>query len=84
MSIVWLKDKDDHSGTKKRMELSKELLEPYPKLQLIFSVDGANRCERLLKLIHFTDWVSYYLALINNIDPTPVKRITKLKDMLSN
>ena len=84
MSIVWLEDQDDHHGTKKRMELSKSLLRSYPKSHLTFSIEGPNRCERLLKLIHFTDWVSYYLALINNIDPTPVKRIKKLKDMLSN
>ena len=34
---------------------------------------------RLLKMIHFNDWVSYYAALLNNVDPTPVNKIQELK-----
>ena len=47
--------------------------------QLVITQNGSNRVERLLKLIHYTDWISYYTALLNNVDPTPVKRIQELK-----
>ena len=82
-SIVWLKDEDDNSGTQDRMEISSALLESSAGSQFQISQTGKNRVERLLKLIHFTDWISYYAALLNNMDPTPVNRIQELKLKIS-
>jgi len=31
----------------------------------------------------FGDWVSYYLALLNRVDPSPVKTIDYLKEKLA-
>ena len=83
LSIVWLKDEEDHLGTRARMRISSTLLESSAGSQLEISQSGENRVERLLKLIHFTDWVSYYAALLNNVDPTPVHRIQELKLKIS-
>ena len=82
-SIIWLKDEEDHPGTKARMRISSTLLESSAGSQLDIRQPGGNRVERLLKLIHFTDWVSYYAALLNNVDPTPVNRIQELKLKIS-
>jgi len=82
-SIIWLKDEDDHSGIQARMRISATLLESNAGSQIEISQLGANRVERLLKLIHYTDWISYYAALLNNVDPTPVKRIQELKIKIS-
>ena len=82
-SIIWLKDEEDHLGTQTRMRISSTLLEPSAGSQLDINQPGGNRVERLLKLIHFTDWVSYYAALLNNVDPTPVNRIQELKLKIS-
>ena len=82
-SIVWLRDEDDHSGTQARMQISSALLESSAGSQFEISQTGKNRVERLLKLIHFTDWISYYAALLNNVDPTPVNRIQELKLKIS-
>ena len=59
------------------------ILEPICKNQITITQSGEHRVERLLKLIHFTDWISYYAGLLNNIDPTPVKRIQMLKSKIS-
>ena len=83
LSIVWLKDEDDHSGTQARMQISSVLLETNAGSQLEIRQTGKNRVVRLLKLIHFTDWISYYAALLNNVDPTPVNRIQELKLKIS-
>ena len=83
LSIVWLKDEEDHLGTRARMRISSTLLESSAGSQLEISQSGENRVERLLKLIHFIDWVSYYAALLNNVDPTPVHRIQELKLKIS-
>ena len=82
-SIIWLKDEEDHLGTKARMRISSTLLESSAGSQLDIRQPGGNRVERLLKLIHFTDWVSYYAALLNNVDPTPVNRIQEIKLKIS-
>ena len=82
-SIIWLKDEDDHQGIQARMRISATLLESNAGSQIEISQLGANRVERLLKLIHYTDWISYYAALLNNVDPTPVKRIQELKIKIS-
>ena len=66
------------------MDISSLLLESVPGCQLTISQSGAHRTERLLKLIHFTDWISYYAALLNNVDPTPVKRIQELKARIAH
>ena len=78
-SIIWLRDVDDHPGTQDRMDISSSLLESAPRYQLTISQSGTHRDIRLLKLIHYTDWISYYAALLNNVDPTPVNRIQALK-----
>ena len=83
-SIIWIKDKDDHIGTQSRMNISARLLESSAGRQIEISQSGETRVERLLKLIHFTDWVSYYSALVNNVDPTPVNRIQELKSEISS
>jgi glucose/mannose-6-phosphate isomerase len=78
-TIIWLKDQDDHPRITKRIETSKELLRDKSSSQITIWEEGRNRIERLLKLIHMTDWVSYYLALLNKVNPTPVDQIQRLK-----
>ena len=65
------------------MLISSTLLESSAGSQLEISQSGANRVERLLKLIHYIDWISYYAALLNKVDPTPVNRIQELKIKIS-
>ncbi|MCX8010134.1 MAG: hypothetical protein N3A61_03195 [Ignavibacteria bacterium] len=37
----------------------------------------------MIDLIYLTDWVSYYLAILRGVDPTPIKNINYLKDKLA-
>ena len=83
MSIIWMHDTSDHSGVKSRMNISSKLLDLKAGLQINIKQDGINKIHRLIKLIHFTDWISYYAALLNNVDPTPVNRIKELKLKIS-
>ena len=81
-SIIWIMDKDDHPQIIKRIIISKELLDKKCSQQYIINTDGNNIIERILKLIHFVDWVSYFTALLNKVDPTPVNQIQQLKKRL--
>ena len=81
--IIWLKDKDDHPRSLGRMEVTAKLLDGQAGKQVEIAEKGRSALIRLLKMIHFNDWVSYYAALLNNVDPTPVERITKLKEEMA-
>ena len=45
--------------------------------------DGTNQLSQMMSLVLFGDYVSYYLAILNKIDPTPVKAIDYLKEQLA-
>ena len=63
MSIIWFEDRDDHNRNKKRIAISKKLFNSYIKTEVTLFQEGENYIERLLKLIHLSDWISYYTAL---------------------
>jgi len=46
------------------------------------SPEGDSLLERLFDLIYLGDWVSYYLAMLNETDPTDIPFIMYLKDYL--
>jgi glucose/mannose-6-phosphate isomerase len=43
---------------------------------------GDSRLERMFSLIQMGDFISYYLAVLNEVDPTPVEVIEDLKQRL--
>ena len=82
LAVLWLQDQDDHPRVKLRQENSRELIQDYC-LQRVINVSGPNRFTRLLHLIHFGDWLSYWCALEHGTDPTPVEKIMELKGRLA-
>ena len=45
----------------------------------VVTVSGPNRLAEVLTAVHVGDWTSYYLALLNGVDPTPVPTLEWLK-----
>lgn len=43
---------------------------------------GSNQFIKILSLILLGDWVSFYLAMLNNVDPTPVEKIKWFKSQI--
>ena len=82
LSIIWLSDEIDHIQVKKRIKISKIILEDLEIKNYIVKMEGETFIERFLKFIIMTDWISFYLAIINKNDPSPVHKISKLKSML--
>ncbi len=81
LSPVFLRDPSEDPQIKKRFAITAELLQPR---RFFCEVAGTapGFLGRLFSLLVFGDWVSYYLALENMTDPTPVERITLLKERL--
>ena len=82
LSVIWLLDKNDHIQVQKRIKISKLILEDIGIRNYIIEMEGEIFFERFLKFIILTDWISFYLAIINRNDPSPVHKISKLKSML--
>ena len=83
LTVLLLRSDRDNPRHKLRFDVTRELLDraSIPHKTLQFS--GSNMLSEVLQLTLFTDYVSFYLALLNGADPTPVKSIDYLKDRLA-
>ena len=81
LNILWIYDESSHSKILKRMEITSSVLGNKVKNHIIES-EGKTFIERELRLIYFLDWVSFYCAIFNNVNPYPVDNISKLKSLL--
>ncbi|MCD6505075.1 bifunctional phosphoglucose/phosphomannose isomerase [Candidatus Poribacteria bacterium] len=82
LHVILLRDRFDHERVQRRMDITKELIEGYPDgISEVFS-RGEGILARLLSLIYIGDFVSFYLAVLNEENPTPVERIGVLKSRL--
>ena len=81
--VIFLKDAGDNSRIKLRMNITSEIIEKYADNIIDLESDGKNKLERIFDLIYLGDWVSFYLAILNEVDPTPVNAINFLKEKLS-
>jgi glucose/mannose-6-phosphate isomerase len=79
---ILLQGKDDYEKTKQRWKIFEEYFnENNIKFKKITSVEG-DIISKLVNLIYILDYASVYLAVINKIDPTPVKSIEYIKKRL--
>ncbi|MCL5990501.1 MAG: bifunctional phosphoglucose/phosphomannose isomerase [Bacteroidetes bacterium] len=82
--IIMLRDVEDNSRIKMRFDALKEILNEKVDNIIELKGDGKYLLTRMFEMIYLGDWISYYLALLNGIDPTPIPLITKLKNILSD
>lgn len=79
---VFLQSNSDHPQVTKRFEVTKKLLSGKMPEPIIINAKGETLLEQLVWAITLGDFVSLYLALLNNLDPSPVELIEKLKKEL--
>jgi glucose/mannose-6-phosphate isomerase len=83
LTVLLLRSDRDNPRHKLRFDVTRELLDrasvPHKTLQF----GGANMLSEVLQLTLFTDYVSFYVALLNGADPSPVKSIDYLKERLA-
>lgn len=80
---IILRDAADHPRISKRMDVTKNLLKKDKVKVLEVSSSGKELLARIFSLVYIGDFVSFYLAILNGIDPTPVKKITMIKKELA-
>ena len=64
------------------MQINKDIIKEYTDKQYDIIAEGDSYREQILYLIHFTDYISVYLAKERKVDPTEVKVIDYLKKSL--
>jgi glucose/mannose-6-phosphate isomerase len=66
------------------MKVTNLIIKRYAKNISHVESEGNSLLTRIFSLVLLGDWTSYYLALMSNIDPTPVKVIDQVKEELAN
>ena len=83
LGVVVLRDQEDHPRTQRRLDVTASLLQPLAGHWEEIHSTGKGRLARLLSLMYHSDWVSFYLAILHQTDPSPVGLISTLKKRLA-
>ena len=83
ISVIWLKDEKDHPRTTVRQDSTREIIDNLCANHEVVLTGEDSAATRFLHLIHYGDWVSYWCAILHQTNPTPVKKIDRLKAILS-
>ena len=80
--LIFLRHGYEFQKTSKRIEITQDLLKEKTGGIIEIKGEGKGKLSQILSLILIGDWVSFYLSILNKIDPTPVNKITLLKKRL--
>lgn len=81
--VLLMRSNYEHKRNAARIAINKEIIEKTGVEILEIHAKGESYLAQLIYLMHFVDWVSFYLAEKNNLDPIPVKVIDYLKTSLA-
>jgi glucose/mannose-6-phosphate isomerase len=83
LAVLIFRNEDDFYRTKARIDFTIGLISKHASSVTQINGKGSSYLERALYFIYLTDWVSFYLAETNNIDPIAIKSIDALKAHLA-
>lgn len=78
---IFLCDDADSQKIRKRISIARDLIAEEAHV-ITVQAQGASPVAKALYLIYVGDFASYYLAVLNDVDPTPIARISLLKSRL--
>lgn len=81
-AIINLQSRFEHERINRRMELSERMLSGKKPAAHNILAQGDTPLTQLLWTVLFGDFVTLYLALLNNVDPTPVALVERFKNEL--
>ncbi|MCM8804410.1 MAG: bifunctional phosphoglucose/phosphomannose isomerase [Candidatus Omnitrophica bacterium] len=83
IEVLFIISKMENKRIERRIEITSNIIsEKIEKEILKLELEGDNIIEKLIYLIILGDWISYYLAILNKVDPTEIKEINILKEEL--
>jgi glucose/mannose-6-phosphate isomerase len=81
--VFFLRDHGDHTQVQKRFKITRDIISKYAASVHEMNSQGKSELARVFSLVVLGDFMSFYLAILNQVDPTPVDRITFLKTTLA-
>jgi glucose/mannose-6-phosphate isomerase len=78
-----LRSSRDSQRIRERWDVTREVLSREGVSAEEIYGHGDTTLAQMLSLIHFGDYVSFYVAMLNEVDPTPVETIAFLKQRLA-
>ena len=83
LTVLLLRSDRDNPRHRIRFDVTAELLDRAGVQHKTLKFSGGSMLSEVLQMVMFTDYVSFYLALLNGADPTEVRSIDYLKDRLA-
>jgi len=83
IAVVFLRDKGDHPQVQRRFDLTRNMVGRRTGIVHDVWSEGDSLLARIFSVICLGDFVSFYMACLNQVDPTPVPVIETLKKQLS-
>ena len=84
ITSIFLRDDNESPEQKERFESLSQLLIKMDITPLEIFTEGETKLGRIINMIYLLDYVSLYLAILKNIDPTPTPNIDEIKKLLKN
>ncbi len=82
-AVIDLRSNLENPRVQKRFEITEQVLSGMRPTPIVIQAEGETPLQQLLWTIALGDFVSLYLALLSNINPTPVELIEKFKKALN-
>ena len=82
--ILILYDKETTSDILKRMKILSQIFRDRGIKTIFIEIKGKNFFEKIFSNLLLADWTSYYLALLQQINPTPVVLVEKFKRKMAS
>jgi glucose/mannose-6-phosphate isomerase len=78
-AVFFLRDRDDEVYISERVNFTKKVIKESKVKIFEIYLRGSNILEKIFKGVLIGDFVSYYLAILRNIDPSDVSEISRIK-----
>ncbi|MFH1938657.1 MAG: bifunctional phosphoglucose/phosphomannose isomerase [bacterium] len=83
VKIIYLQDKEGLLRVEQRRKITRKIIEDKVAEFIVCPTKGKGKMSRMFSLIFLGDLASYYLAILNQVDPSPVACIEDLKKELA-
>ena len=80
--LISIKNKSAHKSVQKRMEICETIFKEKCDHIIDLETEGESLLINYVYFIHLVDWISYFVAFENDVDPFAVKHIDYVKKQL--
>ncbi len=80
--FIFAKSSLYHPQNQKRIEITKKVLDKYGFEHSEIMLTGENKLSQVFEIIQIGSFISFYLSMLNNLDPTPIPWVDYFKQEL--